>query len=411
MAGKIIFLGGIFLDDQKRMIEENSVGVVQNAADALQKAFLSGIEATTARKVALVNLPFVNSYPGGYRGKSFPALRTTLYGRIEVFGMGFFNLQFLRWGTRFAAALRGLRQAATANCEPGSPDTIIVYAAYLPFLSAALLHRLFHRGTRICLILPDLPEFMGSGGFLYRKGKAVESAIFFAMARRIDRFVLLTKFMAERLALGPDRFVVVEGIHRPDQNDAATAMPAGPGRIFLYAGTLASRYGILDLLDAFEALREPQYQLWICGDGDAREAVKSLCARDPRVTYHGQIPREQALALQSKAHVLVNPRRPEGEFTKYSFPSKTMEYLASGRAIVMHRLPGMPDEYLDHIIAPASSDAQGLQAALQQTAEMSDAELGARGAAGREFVLMQKNPAAQCQRLVDMLAQPAVKRT
>ncbi len=398
MMDKIIFLGGIFLDEQKLMIEQNSVGGVQNAADALQWAFLSGIAATTERDLALVNLPYVNAYPGRYDKARFPAVRTTILDRVQVFGMGFLNLKVVRWFSRFAAALRGLRLASQR-----APATIIVYAAYLPFLTAALLHGRLTSGTRLCLILPDLPEFMGAGGGLYRRAKAVESAIFFALARRIDCFVVLTRFMADRLALSPDRFVVVEGIHR-SEGTAVLPMPAGPERVFLYAGTLAARYGILDLLEAFADCTDPQFRLWICGDGDAKEAVKRLCSRDSRVTYYGQVPREEAIALQARAHILVNPRRPDGEFTKYSFPSKTMEYLASGRPIVMHRLPGMPAEYLDHIIAPARSDPQGLRSAMQLVAAMDDAELATRGMAGRQFVLAEKNPEAQCRRVVEMIA-------
>mgnify|MGYP003303651866 CR=1 FL=1 len=44
--------------------------------------------------------------------------------------------------------------------------------------------------------------------------------------------------------------------------------------------------------------------------------------------FTGKIDRSQVLALQRSATVLVNPRRNNEEYTKYSFPSKTMEYLA-----------------------------------------------------------------------------------
>ena len=38
----------------------------------------------------------------------------------------------------------------------------------------------------------------------------------------------------------------------------------------------------------------------------------------------------------------VNPRQNNEEFTKYSFPSKTMEYLASGVPVVAYKLDGIP---------------------------------------------------------------------
>ena len=41
----------------------------------------------------------------------------------------------------------------------------------------------------------------------------------------------------------------------------------------------------------------------------------------------------------------MNPRSADAEYTKYSFPSKTIEYLATGVPVVMNRLPGIPEEY------------------------------------------------------------------
>src|SRR5690606_28854588 len=99
-------------------------------------------------------------------------------------------------------------------------------------------------------------------------------------------------------------------------------------KTILYTGTLAKRYGIVHLLEAFALIKDQDYRLWICGDGDARDEVNEKVRMDPRITYFSQISRERVLKFQKKATVLVNPRKSEGEFTKYSFPSKTMEYLA-----------------------------------------------------------------------------------
>jgi glycosyltransferase involved in cell wall biosynthesis len=209
--------------------------------------------------------------------------------------------------------------------------------------------------------------------------------------------------MGERLGVPPGRRVVVEGIFDP-ADDPVVDVPTEPGSdgfVVLYTGTLAARYGIVDLLKAFSALDRPDAVLWICGEGDARDQVEAMVRRDPRVRYFGQVPRARALALQRQASVLVNPRRPEGEFTKYSFPSKTMEYLASGRPIIMHDLPGIPPEYRDHLILPPTPDNDGLAAALREAASRPFDSLRDRGAAGRAFVLAQKSPQAQVARILD----------
>lgn len=399
MTRQIIFLGGIFLPREMEEIKNNSRGVIQNAADALQKALLRGLSSRWAGRIKLVNIPFVGSFPRLYRRPSIPSCRDVLYENIEVLGVGFNNVRFIRTFTRFLAALRGLRQASGKDAA-----TIIIYSAHLPFLAAGLLHARFARGAKICLVLPDLPEFMGEGGLTYRIAKKVESRLFYTLTKRVDYFVLLTRFMADRLGLAEGQYTVVEGVYDPEGVAGGDGSWSDePGIVFLYTGTLAARYGILDLLEAFRSLERADARLWICGAGDARQTVESLSQADPRIRYFGQVSREEAVALQARAHVLVNPRRPEGEFTKFSFPSKTMEYLAAGRPVVMHRLPGMPDEYLPYLRLPPAPDAGGLAAALREVAALPEAELRSQGAAGRQFVLREKTPAMQCARIVELI--------
>lgn len=395
----VIFLGGVFLPSQHKQILTNSRGVVQNAADALQKAFLHGLSDHLGNKVQLVNLPFVGSYPRLYVNATFPACEDTLAPGIRVRGEGFLNIRFLRFWSRFISAFFGVHRATRdAECP-----VIIVYSAHLPFLAAVRLVRLLRRDVFLCAVLPDLPEFMGVGGWLYSTFKVIESAIFRQIVQGFDSFVFLTDAMGDRIGIPAEKRMVVEGIFDP-LNDLPEGAPVDledDAFVVLYTGTLAARYGIGDLLEAFEHFDNPKAQLWICGDGDTRHLIDEMAQRDPRIRFFGQVPRAKALALQRTASVLVNPRRPEGEFTKYSFPSKTMEYLASGKQVIMHRLPGIPREYLEHLTIPATPDAEGLAEALRDVSVLTAEERNRRGNNARMFILNCKSPEAQVARVLD----------
>lgn len=395
----IVFLGGIFVESQHEQIETNSKANVQHAADALQKAILRGLSQHEQIRTGIVNVPFIASFPRGNRTFWFPGTKMTLFGRIPLTGVGFLNVMVARVFDRWRAAFRGLR-TVTADYPSG---TIITYSAHAPFLLAALALRRLRPSFRICLVLPDFPEFMGQGGIVYRIVADCNRRLFYRIAPKFDHFMVLTAAMAERLQLRPAQFTVIEGIYDLQDDAGDPEWPAEPGPVFIYTGTLAARYGILDLLAAFSQLKTHSARLWICGDGDARSAVEDLARQDPRVTYHGRVTRAAALALQARAHVMVNPRRPEGEFTRYSFPSKTMEYLASGRPVVMHWLPGMPEEYRPWLITPATGDAAGLAAAMAEVATRPAEELRQIGAAGRAFVLERKTPRIQVGCLLDGL--------
>lgn len=211
----LVFLGGIFTPLQISMIERESKGVIQNAADGLQKKLIEGLSETYPGSMSVLNLPFIGSYPKLSRLTFFPS--TTEFVHSKILGQGFVNIRVLKTLSRFLSTFLGLfRASSSRRCS------IIIYSAHLPFLFAAILYRSVFRDSRVCLILPDFPEFMGEGGRLYRIAKSVESWIFYRLVRHIDGFVLLTRFMAERLNLRDDQFVVVEGI--------ADALPSDTSR-------------------------------------------------------------------------------------------------------------------------------------------------------------------------------------
>lgn len=393
-ASQVIFLGGLLLDSQIDAIEAASKVVVQHAANALQKAFIRGLLENNIG-TTVVNLPFVASFPRGDRRAYFPATDDVLFGKAPVIGKAFSNFPIVREYTRYRAALTGIKEACGNDAAP----FIVVYSAHLPFIHAALAMKKQRPGTRVCLILPDFIEFMGQTGWLRKAFLSTQAAEFYRVCEGIDYFVTLTEHMAKRLKL-IDRYVVIEGIFDGNSDDFDRSWPAEGGPVFAYTGTLASRYGIMDLLSAFAALDIPTARLRICGDGDARPFVEAAANQDKRITFYGQVSRPQALKLQAESHIVVNPRPAEGEYTKYSFPSKTMEYLASGRPIVMHFLPGMPDEYRHYLTVPKSEGAAGLADAMRLLASMPGPELRAIGAKNREFVLREKSPKAQVEKMV-----------
>lgn len=397
--GRIVFLGGIIPESQSENIERNSKVGVQHAADALQKAILLGLSQHEGVTTSVVNLPFIGSYPRADRAAFVRETTSHIYGRIRVLGAFFLNIAFLRGVSRYISSLRCLRRELAGS----SPCTIIVYSAHIPFLRAAIKLRRERPYVRLVLVLPDFIEHMAATSRRQKFNNQRNARKFYGMLSQIDYYILLTAAMADHLKLNTDRFSIVEGIDASLGEGDLSGSPDGKGPIFIYTGTLAKRYGILDLLDAFSKINIPSSQLWICGDGDARAAVEESARADRRITYHGRVTRPAAIALQARAHVAVNPRRPEGEFTKFSFPSKTIEYLASGRPVVMHWLPGIPEEYRPYLIVPDTPDVAGLAASLKSVAERPLAELLVAGARGREFIQKEKSPHAQIRKIMDKI--------
>jgi glycosyltransferase involved in cell wall biosynthesis len=95
-------------------------------------------------------------------------------------------------------------------------------------------------------------------------------------------------------------------------------------------GTLNYINGIGLILDAFARLRGRAYRLRIAGEGPMTADVSAAAAADPRIEYLGYLDRAACLRLYADADVLLNIRLTESVRTEYFFPSKLIEYLASG---------------------------------------------------------------------------------
>lgn len=393
----VFFLGGMFGVSLRPYISAMSKGNLQNAADSLQSNFVLGLEESLQAPVHVINLPFVSSFPQRFKSIYFPSIVEDFGVRSAIYGRGFLNLKGLVLVSRFVSAIHGLFSADRHNGV-----ILIVYSAHMPFVCAALLYRFFSPDCKVCLVLPDLPEFMGARGRLHTLIRFIEYRAFYRLARKFDYLVPLTRQMIARIGFDAARAVVIEGMVPVNSRDPYDEMTcaAREKKYILYTGTLAKRYNILDLVNSVKHFSELDVELWICGEGDAKEEILQAANSNPKIKYLGQVNREEAIALQRGAMLLINPRRPGEEYTRYSFPSKVMEYMMSGRPVVMYNLDGVPEEYEGYFFSPESIGVDGLGKAIRSALELGGEALDSFGERARRFVLKEKNAGIQTAKLI-----------
>lgn len=390
----VIFLGGLFPEEIKSEIESKSRGVIQYAADALQWSIIEGLD-NFSPNLRLINLPYIGSYPKRYSDFRINTFFFSHNSTSIDINVGFINLSGYKLFSRYYNAKKALKKVFLNQI-------IIIYAIHTPFIKAAIQLKKQNPRVKICLIVPDLPEFMsGSDNFIYSFLKKIERNYLDKMLNKVDAFVLLSNFMYEPLNIGNRPWVRVEGIF--SSNFLVESQEKEIFKTILYSGTLAKRYGILNLLEAFSMIKDENFRLWICGEGDATMELDRMVKVDSRITNFGQIPRNQVLELQSRSTVLVNPRTSDGDFTKYSFPSKTMEYLASGTPCIIHRLKGIPEEYFDYCFVSDDESPMGLYKIIISVCQMDQFELDQFGEKAKRFILENKTPKKQCEKIYNML--------
>lgn len=296
--------------------------------------------------------------------------------------------------------LRVYRTIRKETKKTKGENVLVIYALHSPFLLSSVLLR--NRINCSCVVVPDLPEYMSKrGGLIKRVGKKIDRSIINYCLKRIDTFVLLSPYMRDKLPIDKKPWALMEGIF--DTHTMPKEVEKCKERVLLYCGNLSVEYGIIELLEAFMGIGRDNYRLWICGRGDGESVIRKKAQEDKRIKFYGVVSHEKALELQQKATVLINPRSSAGVYTKYSFPSKTMEYLASGTPTIMSHLPAIPKEYDKYIYYFDEETVEGIRRKITEICEKPQQELLEFGERAAEFIKTQKNAYVQAKKVVCLI--------
>ena len=353
------------------------------------RLMLEGLAANKASVRALTAPPVSRANTG----RLFVTSESDTAGGVHYDYLWIVNLPVLKNLAVVAESLR--RSLLWMHREPGT----VVVADYLNVsvsAGAVLAARLLGRPT--IAVVTDLPEFLAPGRF-----SALRNRVGLRVLKQFDGYVFLTDAMADRVGERSAPFIVIEGQVDAGMservNDPAEKHPA---RVFLYAGAISRRYGLDTLVQGFLRAGLPGAELHVYGQGDYVPELADIAAAEPRVRYFGTVLNERVVSEELKASVLVNPRPTHEEFTRYSFPSKNMEYLASGTPVLTTRLPGMPEEYLEHVYLIEDESVDGVCRAITELGRLTDADLHEKGRRARRFALNSKNNIVQSRKVLEL---------
>lgn len=220
--------------------------------------------------------------------------------------------------------------------------------------------------------------------------------------KKFDAYVFLTDAMNDVINLKKRPYIVMEGLVDINMK-TSKRNPDRAVRNIIYAGGCFEEYGVKMLIEAFRLLPYKNIRLSIYGRGPMLKDMPVYEALDSRFHYMGICPNDEIVREELKATLLVNPRPTHEEFTKYSFPSKNMEYMASGTPLLTTALPGMPSEYYDKIFICYNETVSGFASVLREILDMPDDKLDYIGERAKKFVLEEKNNYIQSLRILKLI--------
>jgi glycosyltransferase involved in cell wall biosynthesis len=338
------------------------------------RLWIGGRSADLAEGLSIKFVPFINVTP------------------FKQIGVGIATVfELLRWGWR--NRLAGFRVVYCYNLSV-PPGLCILMGAWLIRARAIV---------SLCDI--DVP------------GETVPRSLYWKldywMQRRLiphfDGHVVASDAIAHDFLNGKPRLRLEGGIRKEmleqtnRRTGAAPMIDKGQPFVIVAAGQLNEINGLSVLLEAFSLLPGDRFRLRIAGSGPLEGKVHTAAAKDARIEFLGLLPFEGVLEIYNSANVLINMRMTKSGNTKYFFPSKMMEYLASGVPVISTGTGHVEKEFGTFTYLLKEETPQGLAQLIQHVADLDPEERRRTGERARTYMFTHKTWETQTEKLAEFI--------
>ena len=383
---KLIYLSSICPKSQNDYIMKNHLQSISIAANKFNQLLVDGLSAQEGAEVSCIVSNIIHEMvEKNLTHKDYSAGGRDVY--LKLHRGRFKYLKVL------IETLKYIRSEQKAN-----PNTVVVCDAVTTTYALCCVFARFLYKIKTVGLITDFPNIYVT------RIKFADRLTFWCM-KHFSSYIFLTEFMNCGLNKKGKPYCVIEGFC--DINAHSRANDLGnkyTNKVCIYAGFLYKQGNIAELIQAFDTPELQDYELHIYGKGSYQEEIAALCQKSRNAKYKGMVPNEEVLQEEAKASLLINPRATDEEYTKHSFPSKNMEYMASGTPLLTTKLPGMPPEYYDYVYLIEEETIEGMRKILIEILGKPADELHDKGMKAREFVLKEKNNILQAKKVLDLIS-------
>ncbi len=366
-------------------------------AEIVQKYLITGLCNAGLNSIEVVSAPRIPAFPKTSI-KRVPADEWSI-GQAQIHSVGFNNIE----GVGFIDRARQIKKASFqwAQRNEHEKKTILLYSMHSPFLQAARDIKKQYPDTTVAIIVPDLPQYMSVQKGIKKVLKERDMMRINTLMTCLDKYILYTKYMADYFHLQEDKWTVLEGLM-----DISKIVPNNIAKdrsrpICMYAGRLDPRYAVDKLIEAFGFIPEADLQLYGSPADAAR--LQSLIDKYDNVTYMGTLSQDDVFQRMREVDLLLNPRPTNIDLAKYSCPSKTFEYMASGTPVLMTKLPGLPEEYYPYLYFFEDETVECFADTIKLVLKYDQDQLRYKGHQAQQFLIENKDANEQVKRIVKFI--------
>ena len=403
---KLLFISSLYPKEYIEELKALARGLLQNASDVFQWAIVDGL-VRCGVDFEVACLPSLPAYPLRY-GKLYTPKGDVCYEDMKIGKMlGYCDLVVYKTiSMRYHLQKHIIEWIRRNTPELYKGELVVfVYTPYVPYIDAIRRVKRIYPRIKVVAIVTDLVDdmlnFASNRTFLKQIQCGLELRKTKKLYRYIDKFVLLTKHMEEKIPEAIGANIVIEGIFAPV--DYHVPIKKENVRTLLYTGTFEEFAGVRDLVESFMQTKNKNFRLQLCGNGELVDYVKKQALKDSRIQYLGVVSHDEARRLQGEATLLINPRKPDEGITRYSFPSKTMEYLSSGTPMIGYKLEGIPMEYYEYMYTTDDLSIPGLSVLINSKLILPQSVLDEKAMRARMFILTNKTSEIQVRKILDFI--------
>lgn len=338
---QIVFIGGLLSPNDDNLYIKKSNNTTTFASERYFRPLIEQLQINN--KVYVVSSPFMGKYPIDTNETDNSCFTNNL------------NYYYCHNSNKTIKRLITLKHSLYCSAKKviienniSEPIVFVTMPNYF-YLSVSLkIVKKF--GGKVVLFIPDLPQFSNftNRSKLILLLKKIESRIVTNLYKKVNLFVLFSKNMVEFLPKN-SKYIIQETIIREGMY---YKYDKKRDDYFCYIGTINHSFGLYEFAKRYSLRKDIQTPLILAGGGDAVRDIISL--NSPKIKYVGILNEHELEPLIRKSIAVINPRIPK-EYTKYSFPSKTIEYLKFNGNVVMFPLNGISEEYNKFLTYPKTN--------------------------------------------------------
>lgn len=393
-----------FLSNEKEAIAKS-----KNAPSVSTHNFnlniIKGLRSNIGDDLTIINTEKIASFPN-YKDLIVKSeyLQNDSVGRY--LNIGKLNLPIVKYFLETSSVYRNLRKWVELN--KNEEIYILAYGRRLSHIIAINRIKYKYKNVKTCMVLADLSGIASckitekQNLRLRLASKLLDYQV--NEATKFDSFVLLTDQMKKYLKVENKPSVIIEGIYSIDENykDFVYNENRKSKKIVAYSGILSKEYNVDNLINVFESEELKNYELWLFGDGELKSYINEKMKTMNNLKFFGYVDNNTLKNKLRQSTVLINPRQNIGEYTKYSFPSKIVEYMSLGKPVIAYKLDGVPDEYDKYLIYPEDNTKEALTNKIKEVCSYDYYKRNKIGSKNFNLIKNYKNSKIQTLKIKEM---------